>query len=941
MSFFFQQRRGNLDIKALTSLDLDRVVKEVDVDLLQLHLENITFSNITEQDLRYTPDRDIIKLFQITQMIIEYMLHAQDHMAFSLRQLSFKYLNKKKELMGKRKEVIELREGTKTMKSQLKLRRKGIRVLEDMLKNAGQQKEAPPTKEETAKPILHFFVSFPDGVCVECRNRVSTKIYELKSEMRRVYLHGQEAGRSLGDPHVIYRGKLLPDSACIGDFGIQEGDTVVLTFEPDLKEEKTPEEPPRSDISPELVQLLSGQQETMLALSEELKARLAAQEERVREGSSTADAAESELLLKMDDRWTRMELAMRKQADNQLNFFAQAIKDASQGYARRSLPLDAGALEDDEERSTAERAAQQAEAERKDLQGQFMASKSRLESLEDTYRKTSDTIEDMMAIIKQQSSDIVSLREKLVESQSKAEELATAATSTPASAKKPYGPASAKFRNAIDKIKRRTPSPPPKPEPAQKAPIEPFSTLDIADVSAAVERSLIPVEFTAALSPDLQELNADTIIVTLPSDVGLTDLIYELRREAADCLSVRLERIALEFEDRVVTLGIDLSDREDFTAAFAQSAAARGQLRLIYRQGDLLTDQQLDELVGQWERTYEETEKSFQKELDRLSPNTTVNSMMFEELGEGFGELRVSLDNILDGLDGRTRLSSDELHDRQQQLRRQRAKLPREVARSFNKATSRLWQSLEGEGDGDGEEGAPSPVDPRRSPSSLAASASASAGPSTRPGTGAGAEWSGGSPLVAATEGGSASSELDHTEDRQDPPSGSGSGRRLSRSVKSRSVPVTFPEKLDFFERNSLNATDATTSTIVSEQAIDRTGGGGTPISDSRSGRFSTPSHTRSEGTGVPPSTGGRSGVMSESSPFATLGAAPVSIAPSFSGDQSTGQSLALSNSQESVPIEDVDAIVAKVAPRHPSLALLLSCSLALSLSRPLKPLQL
>ena len=69
--FFFQQRRGKLDLRAISNVDIDRLVRDTDIDVLQAFLENITFSNMREEDLRYLTDPLIIKLFRISQMTIE------------------------------------------------------------------------------------------------------------------------------------------------------------------------------------------------------------------------------------------------------------------------------------------------------------------------------------------------------------------------------------------------------------------------------------------------------------------------------------------------------------------------------------------------------------------------------------------------------------------------------------------------------------------------------------------------------------------------------------------------------------------------------------------------------------------------------------------------------------------------------------------------------
>jgi hypothetical protein len=69
-NFFFQQRRGNLDIRSLSQLDLDRVVRDVDIDTIQSHLENITFCHLREEDMRLLTDPLVVKVnFAYTDLI--------------------------------------------------------------------------------------------------------------------------------------------------------------------------------------------------------------------------------------------------------------------------------------------------------------------------------------------------------------------------------------------------------------------------------------------------------------------------------------------------------------------------------------------------------------------------------------------------------------------------------------------------------------------------------------------------------------------------------------------------------------------------------------------------------------------------------------------------------------------------------------------------------
>lgn len=62
--FVFQSRRGQLDLRRIARVDLQRLVEEADVDTLQDFLENITFSELQVDDLRDHSDAHFLKLFR-------------------------------------------------------------------------------------------------------------------------------------------------------------------------------------------------------------------------------------------------------------------------------------------------------------------------------------------------------------------------------------------------------------------------------------------------------------------------------------------------------------------------------------------------------------------------------------------------------------------------------------------------------------------------------------------------------------------------------------------------------------------------------------------------------------------------------------------------------------------------------------------------------------
>jgi zinc finger protein DZIP1 len=94
--FFFRQRRGRLNLRKLDSIDMDRMIREVDVDILQQHLEDLTFCLFNEEDLEYFTDRQVVKMFRLSQLTIEYLLYSQGQLVNNLGEISKKYSVKKK-----------------------------------------------------------------------------------------------------------------------------------------------------------------------------------------------------------------------------------------------------------------------------------------------------------------------------------------------------------------------------------------------------------------------------------------------------------------------------------------------------------------------------------------------------------------------------------------------------------------------------------------------------------------------------------------------------------------------------------------------------------------------------------------------------------------------------------------------------------------------------
>ena len=150
--FAFQPRRGKLDWRSLSKLDLDRVVREVDIDSLEKHLQGVAFADVTADDLHWFSEADFMQLFRLLQLVCEYLLYVQ-------------------ETLHRRNVTLESTLGT--AESQLRDQAEYIGVLEAQLGKSGG---GPPGMYEA--PVAAI------AKCLVCRKAFSTDAF-LQAHIKR------------------------------------------------------------------------------------------------------------------------------------------------------------------------------------------------------------------------------------------------------------------------------------------------------------------------------------------------------------------------------------------------------------------------------------------------------------------------------------------------------------------------------------------------------------------------------------------------------------------------------------------------------------------------------------------------------------------------------------------------------------------------------------
>ncbi|KAI5070524.1 hypothetical protein GOP47_0014867 [Adiantum capillus-veneris] len=149
--FCFQRRCARIDWRTLHALDVDQIIREIDVNKLESVLDTIAFGDVQGEDTRNFTEANFVKLFRLSQLMVEYLLHTQEVLVSQKSQLL-----EAGATLYKRAEKFRLRcvwqhEALWQSHRDLKRSKKTIRTYEALLRSQGQAlpvaSVTPPLKQ--------------------------------------------------------------------------------------------------------------------------------------------------------------------------------------------------------------------------------------------------------------------------------------------------------------------------------------------------------------------------------------------------------------------------------------------------------------------------------------------------------------------------------------------------------------------------------------------------------------------------------------------------------------------------------------------------------------------------------------------------------------------------------------------------------------------------
>ncbi|WIA31397.1 hypothetical protein OEZ86_002296 [Tetradesmus obliquus] len=76
--FKFDSRRSRIDWRLLHGVDINKLIRDTDLDTLERLVGCLAWGDIEAEDSRHLSEASFVKVFRLAQLLLEYLLYVQD-----------------------------------------------------------------------------------------------------------------------------------------------------------------------------------------------------------------------------------------------------------------------------------------------------------------------------------------------------------------------------------------------------------------------------------------------------------------------------------------------------------------------------------------------------------------------------------------------------------------------------------------------------------------------------------------------------------------------------------------------------------------------------------------------------------------------------------------------------------------------------------------------
>ena len=138
----YMQRDRTMSIKwrDIMKIDLKFIQRTNDLSTLETYLENLIYSNVTEDEISSVPEGNIAKLIRIYQFIIEYLLNSQQNLENNIKTLEEQNTSLSNEISMKDITLEENKKLIRTMKKEKKRDEMVLLTYKNVIESLGRKK---------------------------------------------------------------------------------------------------------------------------------------------------------------------------------------------------------------------------------------------------------------------------------------------------------------------------------------------------------------------------------------------------------------------------------------------------------------------------------------------------------------------------------------------------------------------------------------------------------------------------------------------------------------------------------------------------------------------------------------------------------------------------------------------------------------------------------
>lgn len=118
--FKFEIKRFRIDWRQLNAVDVNAIIRNTDIDALEKIVSIISHGDIEAEDAASVSQANLLKIYKLAQLTVEYLLYAQDSLHHSATWLNKQKATSEKHLQATRLRCKELDTELKVTKRELK-----------------------------------------------------------------------------------------------------------------------------------------------------------------------------------------------------------------------------------------------------------------------------------------------------------------------------------------------------------------------------------------------------------------------------------------------------------------------------------------------------------------------------------------------------------------------------------------------------------------------------------------------------------------------------------------------------------------------------------------------------------------------------------------------------------------------------------------------------